>query len=165
MRVQLLLQPEPHVVYRNVTIPIPTQVGPPDNSVRITQNAQIDVCTYRNDRYLVEICIPSWSGDTRMVLGALGVGTAGGAASRVAQRHGFPFAQRAIREALGVTLRLSGAAIRWAVTRPIAIIGGMIQSNQTATVLQFSRNLDDGTQVDYVVIYVPNSLRAGSQRR
>ncbi len=168
MRVRLVQQPEPHVVsHDGVSIPIPAQVHPPEGSpVRITTNAIIDVVPYRGDRYLVRISVPSWSGDTRMVLAAAGAGTAGGAGSRTVELTGFPLFDRAMSGICSSgTVRTAAWGIRWAVTRPLAILGGTLAPNETATEMHFSMNLDDGTQVDYVVLYIPNWLRAGSSRR
>lgn len=168
MRVRLIEQPEPHVVsHDDVTIPIPAMIHPPTGApFRITGNATIDVVPYRGDRYLVQISVPSWSGDTRMVIAATGTGVGGGAGSRTLERVGFPLFNRALAGfCSGRTMASVAWGVRWLVSRPAAIIGGMIAPNESATEMHFSQNLPDGTQIDYVVLYIPNVMRAGSDRR
>jgi hypothetical protein len=168
MRVRLIEQPEPHVIsHDGVSIPIPAQIHPPTGApFRITPNAQIDVVPYRGDRYLVQISVPSWSGDTRMVIAATGTGVGGGAGSRAIERTGFPLFDRAMSGVCSTaTVRRLAWGVRWLVSRPAAVVGGMIAPNESATEMHFSQNLADGTRVDYVVLYIPNIMRTGSDRR
>ena len=147
MRVQLITEPSPHVVAPGgVHIPIPPEVHTPEGQViAITTSAVIDVRGSRATRFYVDINIPSRSGDTRTVLGAVGHGAGGGAASA--------YVDRALRYTFPV---------RWVLSRPFAFIAGTVASNEFATEIQFEQQLSDGTVVEYFVAAI--ATEAASSR-
>jgi hypothetical protein len=121
-------------------IPIPENVRTEDGrDVVVPSNAEVRVGTDDNGRsYQVFINIPSRiSGDTRMVLGAMGMGSAGGAAQTAAARAGLRWMPRFL--------------IGQAASRVVAVVAGVLEPNQPASQIFIRRQLGD-VRVTYVVM-------------
>jgi hypothetical protein len=131
----------PRVTAANGTvIPIPESVhGDGGRVFEIPASANVRVGNEGNERFEVEINIPSrMSGDTRMVLAAAGVSSAGAVANAQMRMQRISFLPRFV---LGQVVK-----------RVAAVVVGVMTPNEPCSEIFLRRRLDSGAPVRYVIL-------------